>query len=178
MDIDLIKKHLHIVFGAEHYNPLGVVRSLGENGIKPICIVVKSNRPITSKSKYIEKLALVNSIEEGYDLLIKKYGKEKIKPFVYTSDDKITSFLDERYTEISGKFFFFNAGVNGRINHFMDKFNICEMAKKHGLPLAKTWRVKNGEIPADIEYPIITKSIASTVGGGSRMSLYAIAIKN
>ena len=28
----------YIIFGFEHYNPLGIARSLGESGIKPIVI--------------------------------------------------------------------------------------------------------------------------------------------
>lgn len=35
--------HKHIVLCYEHYTPLGVVRSLGEFGIKPIEIIIKNN---------------------------------------------------------------------------------------------------------------------------------------
>lgn len=35
IDIEILKKHEFIVIGFEHYNPLGVIRSLGENGIRP-----------------------------------------------------------------------------------------------------------------------------------------------
>lgn len=33
--------HEFIVIGYEHYNPLGVIRSLGENNIKPYLIITK-----------------------------------------------------------------------------------------------------------------------------------------
>lgn len=33
-----------IVLCGEHYNPLGIIRSLGEAGIKPIAIVKKNAR--------------------------------------------------------------------------------------------------------------------------------------
>jgi len=32
----MVKDHIFIVFGAEHYNPLTVIRSLGKNGINPV----------------------------------------------------------------------------------------------------------------------------------------------
>ena len=35
----------YIIFGFEHYNPLGIARSLGESGIKPIGIIIKNNNP-------------------------------------------------------------------------------------------------------------------------------------
>lgn len=158
-----INNHTHIVFGFEHYNPLGIVRSLGENGIRPIGIIVKGKRPITSKSKYLSKVFLVDSIDEGYGLLLDKYGKEKNKAFVYASDDQITNYMDARFDELKDKFYFYNAGENGRIAEFQNKANILKLASKHGLQYLKTYEVKKGDIPEGIEYPIITKAIISTL---------------
>ena len=158
-----IRQHKHIVIGAEHYNPLGIVRTLGENGISPVVIVIKNNRPITSQSTYIWTLHFVDSLDGGVDLLLNKYGNEVEKPFVYTSDDQAASRFDLMYDELKDKFYFFNAGKQGRLSFYMNKFNLCELAKKHGIPLAKTWVVNKGEIPNDIEYPIITKAIISTI---------------
>ena len=42
----------YIVFsGREHYNSLGIVRTLGEAGIEPIYVVVKGGPVYVSKSK-------------------------------------------------------------------------------------------------------------------------------
>lgn len=160
-----LKKYKHIIFGAEHYNPLGIVRSLGENGIKPIGVIISSKRKLTSKSKYFSRVYIIDSIEEGYKKILEIRSNEKNKAFLYTSDDRTESFLDERYDEIIDKFYFFNAGEAGRVNYFMNKWNILEIAKKHGLPVAETTFAKKGEIPDGLQYPIITKSIASIVGG-------------
>lgn len=160
-ELNDLKLHKHIVFGAEHYNPLGLVRSLGENGIRPIGIILRNERRLTSYSKYFTKIYFVDSINEGYDLLLNKFYDSNCKSFIYTSDDIITGYLDERYDDLKGGFYFFNAGQNNQINHYMDKYNICQLAKECGLPLADTIEVKKGEIPSDIEYPIITKAITS-----------------
>ena len=77
----------------------------------------------------------------------------------------ITSFLDTHYDEMKDKFIFFNAGEAGRITYFMDKDNINQLARKHGLNVATTWRVDRGVIPETIEFPIITKAISSNSGG-------------
>lgn len=39
MQLNELKEHLFIVVGEEHYTPLGVIRSLGENGIEPVAII-------------------------------------------------------------------------------------------------------------------------------------------
>lgn len=72
--MDNIKEHLFIVIGEEHYNPLGVIRTLGENGIKPIYIAIKYKSTVASSSKYVLKNHFVNNFHEAYDLLIKNMG--------------------------------------------------------------------------------------------------------
>lgn len=163
-------ERLYIIFGEEHYNPLGLIRSLGEAGIKPIAIIKKSKNVIASKSKYISKLHMVDSTESGYQLLLKEYGNEEVKPILYTCDDQITSFLDKKYDELKEHFVFFNAGKTGRISKYMDKNNINDLAVKHGLKVAKSWVVVPGEIPNDIEYPVVTKAIISTMDGWKKDS--------
>ncbi|WP_270507707.1 ATP-grasp domain-containing protein [Eubacterium limosum] len=162
----MLKDHLFIVFAIEHYNPLGVIRSLGEAGIKSVFIAEKGRTQIASKSKYVEKCHYVDSVEEGYDILMKEYSHyEKNLPFVVTCDDRTAGFLDEHYEELKDKFIFHNAGETGRISKYMDKDEILQLAKKHGLKILNTQTVKLGEIPENLEYPIITKSISPTVGG-------------
>lgn len=156
-------KRIFIEFGEEHYNPLGLIRSLGEENIRPVAIIKKGEFRFASKSRYISKLYIVDSIEEGYNILLKEYGNENIKPVIYTTDDQITSFLDKKYDEIKDKFIFYNAGQAGRITKYMNKNTINELAVKHGLKVAKSWNIKKNEIPENLEYPVMTKAIISTI---------------
>ena len=151
----------YIIFGFEHYNPLGIARSLGENGINPYGIIIKNSRKITSKSKDFKQVFFVNSIEEGYNLLKSRFTDDQ--NFIFSSDDQVEFFLDEHYDELQDRFIFFNAGQKGRVAYFQNKYNILKMAEKHGIPFLKTWTVDKGEIPEDIQYPIITKAIISTL---------------
>lgn len=158
-----LNNYNHIVFGFEHYNPLGIVRSLGEAGIDVIGIIIKDRRKITSKSKYIKKMYFVDNIEEGYNLLLKLFGNEEKKSFVYASDDQITSLMDKNYDYLKDRFYFYNAGKPCGILEYMDKYKICQIAKECGLKLAATTETKTGIIPDGIKYPIITKAISSTI---------------
>lgn len=155
---DNLINHIFIVYGGEHYNPLGMVRSLGEEGIKPIVIVNAQKQKITSASRYIGELYYVQSFEEGYKLIVEKWGHECYKPFLLTSSDDVTSFYDQRYNEIKDKFLFYNAGTQGRITYFMEKERLCLLAKKHGLMIPETYKVDKGEIPKNLHYPVLTKA--------------------
>ncbi len=158
--------HLVIVFALEHYNPLGHIRSLGENGINPVYISVKRGGLSACLSKYISVCHHVDSVEEGYRLLISEYGNFGVenKPYVIFSDDRSVGFFDFHYDEIKDKFIFFNAGKQGRINEFMNKQYILDVAKKHGFHVLDSWVVSKGEIPENIQYPVITKDISPNSG--------------
>lgn len=152
----------YIVLCEEHYNPLGLIRSLGITGIKSIAIIKKGKNGIASKSKYLSKVHYVNTNEEALELLIKEYGNENTRPFVLTCDDQITSLLDCNYNALKNKFIFFNAGEEGRITKYMNKNEIMKLANDCGLKTAKSWILKEKEIPKDISYPVLTKAIIST----------------
>ena len=163
----MYKNHKIVVFATEHYNTLGLIRSLGEAGLEPDYIAVKGKACVASTSKYINDLYKVETIDEGYDLLLKKYGHEKEdeKPLVLAMEDKVILALDENYDELKDKFIFFSSGKKNRTLEYMDKFKILELAKKHGLKTLDTVVVNKGEIPDNLIYPVITKSISPVEGG-------------
>lgn len=156
--------HLVIVFALEHYNPLGLIRSLGENGVNPIYVSVKRRGKVACYSKYISACHFVDTVEEGYQLLLQQYGHEEKKPYVLFSDDKSVGYFDLHYEEVKDKFICYNAGSAGRINEFMDKDKILKLAQKHGFKTLDSHVVKVGEIPEGLIYPIITKDISPNSG--------------
>lgn len=160
------KDRTYIVMAIEHYNPLGVIRSLGEAGINPVFIAVSGRVPVASASRYIKQVHYADSVEAGYKILISQYGAEKgSKPIVFCSDDKTMGYLDARYEELKDRFIFFNAGAGGRITKYMDKKQILLLAEKYGLNVLNTVVVKRGDIPDGLEFPVITKSISPNAGG-------------
>ena len=149
-----------VVLGEEHYNPLGVVRTLGEAGINPTVVVKRSmSSRITSQSRYIGELHFVDTYEEGVDWIVDKFCRCVNKTIIIPTDDIAVSCLETRYEELSDMFVFNNAGKDGRISFFQNKEKIYELADKHGMRIAQTWHVKKGYLPNDIEYPVITKPI-------------------
>lgn len=164
----MTEQKLFIIFGVEHYNTLGLIRTLGSVGIQPIYIAIKGKAAVASKSKYVAKCHFVDTPEDGFRVLLDEYGDEYTKsgrPFLYCIDDKTISYLDKHYDELIQRFAFFNANAGGRINEFMDKYRILQIAEKHGLNILPTYCVERGVIPDGLSYPVITKSISPVVGG-------------
>lgn len=161
------KNHLFIVFCVDHYNPLGIIRSLGENGIAPRVIVVDEGcAPLVSSSKYASDVRRVCSIDEGFSALIDIIDAyDSFLPFVITSDDEIESHLDMHYDDLAGKCYFFNAGRAGGVTCYMNKDAINKLAIECGLKVLDAVAVRRGDLAHGLQYPLITKSIASIVGG-------------
>ncbi|MCI8565615.1 MAG: ATP-grasp domain-containing protein [Lachnospiraceae bacterium] len=158
----MLENRLVIVFAMEHYNPLGLIRTLGRYGIHPVYIAVRGRGVASSKSRYIRKVHYADTIEKGYEILLKEYSDLSEKPFVLTTDDDIQSILDLHYSELKDKFIMYNAGEDGRVTAYMDKKRILDIAEKHGLKVLPTVVTDRGVIPEGLEYPVITKAMSPT----------------
>lgn len=159
-----LKNRTFIVFGMEHGNPLGLARTLGENGIAPIGIIVRDQVPVASKSRYWKTCYVVDTVEEGVGLLLHKYARKDEKGFLFSAADEITQVLDAHYDELKDLYYFNSAPEAGRLSQYMDKANIIRLAQKHGLETADYWEVDRGVIPEGIQYPVITKAVNSFQG--------------
>lgn len=167
-DIDryaTLRKHKHIVSCGDTGNALGVVRSLGEAGIRPIVLCIRENHiPMLIKSKYVGKLIWVEQKESPVDVLLRLYGEEDVHPFIYICDDSQESQYDLRYAELKDKFYFFHGQNAGAINFLMNKEEICKVAALCGCSIPKEEVVSTGVMPVTLAYPVITKTLMSIMG--------------
>ncbi len=155
--------HKHICLVGDHYNPLGIIRSLGEEGIRPIVLLCNPHPHLVQYSKYIGELHIFNTIQEGYDFMVSRYGNEVLKPFVYNGSDDITLLLDRHYEDIKDKFYFTNG--QGRLEKYLQKYDITQLASQCGVGIPKEELLEVGKLPTSLQYPVITKAATSSGGG-------------
>ena len=162
-------QHKVIVIGGNHHNTLGLIRSVGEKGL-PVYLLLEHQESLTTCnlrfSKYITKMYHLKDEAEIMTILKRDFGEEEFKPVILCASDASVCLLDEHYNELKDQFHFFNAGQQGRINHFMNKVNMFPLAEECGLRTIKTWCLKGTEsIPSDISYPCFSKANNSALGG-------------
>lgn len=160
----ILQKHKFIVFCIDHYNMLGICRSLGEKGISPIVILVGKKSRLIRHCRYVKQFHLFPTREEGLEFILSKFGNEIDIPFIFTGDDKTTQLLDKHFEELHGRFYFFNCGQKDGITRYMDKATICNVATLNGISPAKSELLRRNEVPKTLKYPIITKVTMSTKG--------------
>ena len=158
-----IINHLFILLVGDHFNPLGMVRSLGEEHINPIVVLVGEDSYLVQSSKYIRRLHKVHSAQEGLELIIKEYSKSSYKPFILTGSDDIIAVIDRNYDRLCRDFFFFNAGGQGRVNKLLSKKEQNNLAKQCGFNVPAYEEVNLGDYPKEVTYPLITKAVDSTI---------------
>ena len=100
-----IHQHKFIICGGDGLNPLGIIRSLGEEGIHPYLILKrdKKKKSVISASKYIEQIYYANAEEDVIDILIKVFGDEANKPFVFLTGEGNAESLDQHYDIINNR---------------------------------------------------------------------------
>lgn len=158
-----------IVIGGNHPNTLGLIRSIGENGI-PVILMLEPCSTLEycclRFSKYIQKKYFLKTEEEILEVLNRDFSAEHEKPIILCASDAAISLLDAHYDELKDRFSFFNAGEQGRINHFMDKANMLQLADECGLTTIKTWYLNSqSAIPEDLAFPCFVKASNSAVDG-------------
>lgn len=159
-------KNKVIVFGCNHQNMLGLVRSLGEKGIRPYCVLLKSRDGMVYRSKYPAECHYAESPQEGYDYIVKQYTREDLKPILLSSDDMTETLFDRNATELKKHFIVPAADEDGKLTFLMNKQNIGGYASQFGFktPLMTVVTKEEG-IPSDISFPVFTKSVKSIDGG-------------
>ena len=168
-----MKNRKVIIFGNSHHNTLGLVRSVGEIGIRPILLLEPCDLGFCCVrfSKYIAKIHYLKDLADGLNVLHNEYWNETEKPIILVAGDPTMCLLDAHYDELKDHFYIFNArGGQGRINYFMDKVNQFPVAAQSGFELIRTWCVNTkSDFPSDIVYPCLTKGNNSTTSSKGDM---------
>lgn len=162
----------HIVFiDVDHYNSLGIVRMLGEAKLNPVVVSTSKKFKMTTRSRYCKKAYYVDTLDEGLELIKKNFSSDREKSFIHTFTDTVVLYLNQHYDELKDYFYFNNAGNSKRMDLLLSKEWQINLAKKCGFNIIPTWKVKVGEIPEDITYPLITKSSKSACKNWKKYSV-------
>lgn len=154
-----------IVAGGDNYNTLGIIRSLGEYSYRFDTILIKGKHPIASKSKYLksQKLVVVDTPTEVYEYLFELKANFPEKAYVVVEGDQLTGILDRHYNELVDNYIWNNAGEQGRLTEYLQKYKQIETARECGIEIAETYVVEGKKIPNGLRYPVITKATTSEV---------------
>lgn len=161
-----------IVIGSNHVNTLGVIRSLGEEGIFPFVILHESSRYCyVKKSRYIKEFWITDDESEIINILNElSIRYSDTKNIIIPTSDLALKIIDENFNVLSQKFYIPNIdNRKGKIIINMDKKLQQDDAKKVGLNSIFSIKLNlknkiNNSMLKDIPYPCIIKPNSSYSG--------------
>ena len=153
-----------IVIGSNHHNTLGVIRSLGYAGIRPVVLLsTEEKKPYVSYSKYIKKKRIFHNDVDLISFL--RNNSVEGKPVVIACSDSLSCLLDENIDILSKKYQLPGSSKQGRISHYMNKEIMSDLARQVGFDVPQTVVVEIGKktVPV-LPYPWIIKPLVSCRG--------------
>lgn len=161
-----------LVIGGNHQNPLGVIEGMARKGILPY-VIISTNRKksFVLKSKNIKQSWICSSNDEILKCINENFHDVENKAVVYACNDDVACFLNEHYDELKEFLILQGISQQGALSKWMDKGKMIETANALGLRVPNTWLVTKRDIPNDVEYPCVTKSLTSVKNGKSEFHL-------
>ena len=155
-----------IVIGGCHHNTLGVVRSLGRKGLKPVVVLTNTGSCSVLESRYISKGGAANGSDEAISLLEREFANQDDTPVVIACHDEISSKLDQNRDRLSTHLILPGCKQQGRVTEIQNKQSMATLALKVGMRVpytavySDTTQLSIGSIPM----PCITKQLVSKDG--------------
>ena len=158
-----------VIIGGIHHNMLGVIRSLGEKGIKSNIIVTTDKKfAYITKSKYVKKhFQILEDETKIKEILLDNFINKKNKAILIPTSDFSALFIDKNLKELQKYFIVPNINnKQGKIEELMDKFNQYKLAQKNSIKMAKSleYDLSKEEKLKDFPIPCIVKPLVSALG--------------
>lgn len=156
-----------VIVGGDHYNMLGVIRSLGKDYDINAIIISDDNYSFCNKSKYVNKSVVIKNDVNMILKKIKEFADKEVKSFLIPTSDLTACIIDENYNEL--KKFYYTNNINDEQNQiikYMDKYQQKKLCEKLNINIAATFVVdlKNLNKTSSYKFPCILKPIVSAYG--------------
>lgn len=151
-----------VVWGADNYNALGVIRSLSIGDFDITFLSNGSKHGVASASKYCDRTIIAHSIEEGVRYLVDNFNVEKDpkkKAVLITGGDATSIGTAENYEVLQSRFHVMCTEDPSVLIRITDKNEMGRVAKEAGILVPKAQSYKPGDTKFSVPFPIILKPV-------------------
>lgn len=155
-----------LVIGGNHQNTLGIIEALGNRGLSPYVIINDTRKSsYVLKSKYVKRGWILQKNIDVIDCLIRNFSCLPQKTIVIACSDNMASLLSDNYYKLCDFLYLPTIKGDGELTKWTNKDYMTKVAKRIGLNVPKSWIVSIDNIPDDVIYPCVTKSLSSVNNG-------------
>jgi predicted ATP-grasp superfamily ATP-dependent carboligase len=161
-----------LVIGGNHQNTLGIIEALGNRGLYPYVIINDSRKSsYVLKSKYVKRGWIFQKNIDIIDCLIRNFSCLPQKTVVIACSDNMASLLSDNYYKLCDFLYLPTIKGDGELTKWTNKDYMTNVAKSLGLNVPKSWLVSANNIPDDVIYPCVTKSLSSVNNGKTEFTI-------
>lgn len=153
-----------IVIGHDSLNALGLVQSLGREGVDVTAILECEKSELIRHSNYAKEIITVGNFEESVEVLLTRFaGAEKIP--IFPAADGVALTLNQNYERLEKHFLIEHSTGAYTIEQLMNKELQIELAIKHKFNVPYSVCIsKPFYVPETMVYPCIVKPLVSCLG--------------
>jgi predicted ATP-grasp superfamily ATP-dependent carboligase len=153
-----------IVIGHDAVNALGLVQSLGREGVDVTVILECEKSELIRHSNYARKIISVANFDEAVEVLLTRFaGEEKIP--VFPAGDGIALTLSQNYERLKKHFLMEHFTGAYTMEQLMNKEQQIKLAVKHKFNVPYSVCInKPFCVPKSMVYPCIVKPLVSCLG--------------
>lgn len=165
------KKQKVIVLGNDHTNTTGIVQCLGREEYSVIAVVWGTKRGLVASSKYVARVYTAATPQACVDLIRDKLSDESAA-IIATCDDAAIA-LERNRNVLDDKLRFEFTEGEWTIEELCEKDRQVCLAKEAGfnIPWSSQPIESLEDIPEDVPFPCITKSLMSCKGSKSDLTI-------
>ena len=159
-----------IVLGTSHYNTVGMVQSLGSEGLYVIVVTI-GKAGLVKRSKFVQEVYEVDDYNLAFDLIIGQIIDEKPIVIIPCGDEPALM-LEKNSFRLKNNFLYQHTTASHTIVQAMNKNYQVQVAKASGLNVPLSFEVDNiDSLPQNMIYPCIIKPLLSCEGDKRNISI-------
>ena len=159
-----MKKQIYsVVFGNDHKNPLGVIQSLGQAGIKSIAVCWGPHTGTLETSNFLKDIHFGESPEACIDILMTLIPDNELGVITPCCDQ--AALVIDKYRTTLEKKYRFEYSTKYTIEELSDKGLQTRLAGEAGLCIPEFYTILSmDEVPENPPYPCIVKPLVAMRG--------------
>lgn len=166
MTQELYRFYVVVIWGADNYNALGLLRQLGSSDLFLIFANTGSNNRCASVSKYCKKYVEIKVNEYAIDKLVELLPNTPKKGVLIPSGDITAEYVDKNSQKLLSFFHISGTRESGLLTAIDNKVIMNRLASNHGfnVPPFMLYTRNTSTISEEIVFPSIIKPIFSNNG--------------
>lgn len=159
-----------IVLGTSHYNTVGMVQSLGSEGLYVIVVTI-GKAGLVKRSRFAKEIYEMEDYNQAFDLIVNQIFDGKPIAIVPCGDESALM-LEKNSIRLKNNFLYQHTTAPHTIEQAMNKNYQAQIAKASGLDVPLSFEVDNiDNLPVNIIYPCIIKPLLSCEGDKRNISI-------